>query len=54
MLKTPREGKTSEDKKTPRLTPHPRLFRVVCVIFALWMAVLLILYFWTVYPQRHH
>jgi hypothetical protein len=63
MLKTPRAGQNSEgknsqgqnskDKKVLKLTPHPRLFRVVCAIFALWMAALLILYFWTVYPQRH-
>ena len=58
MLKNPRGAKSSEDKnhtdnKVPRLKPHPVLFRVVCAIFALWMAVLLILYFWTVYPQRH-
>jgi len=40
--------------KQPRLTPRPVLFRVVCVFFALWIVALLALYFWTVYPLRHH
>jgi hypothetical protein len=37
----------------PQLKPHPRLFKALCLIFALWMAVLLALYFLTVYPLRH-
>jgi hypothetical protein len=53
MLKPPAGAKNSGDKKPLRLTPRPKLFQVVCVIFALWMAALLILYFWTVYPLRH-
>jgi hypothetical protein len=32
---------------------RPRLFVSLCVIFALWMAALLVLYFTTVYPRRH-
>lgn len=35
------------------LRPRPRLFAILCVIFALWIAALLILYFITVYPRRH-
>ena len=35
------------------LRPRPRLFAALCVIFALWIAALLILYFITVYPRRH-
>ncbi len=37
----------------PQLKPHPRLFKALFVIFALWLALLLVLYFWTVYPLRH-
>lgn len=37
----------------PVLKAHPRLFAVLCVIFVLWLAALLILYFKTVYPLRH-
>jgi hypothetical protein len=35
------------------LRPRPRLFVTLCVIFALWMAGLIILYFISVYPRRH-
>jgi hypothetical protein len=41
------------EKPQSRLRPHPRLFKVMCVAFALWMLVLLAMYFWTVYPLRH-
>jgi len=41
------------EKPHPRLTPHPRLFKFLCLLFALWMLVLLAMYFWTVYPLRH-
>jgi len=37
----------------PELKPRPRLFKVLCVVFAVWMIALLVLYFWTVYPLRH-
>jgi hypothetical protein len=49
MLKSEANG----DKPARQLKPHPVLFRVLCVIFAIWMAVLLVMYFWTVYPLRH-
>ena len=37
----------------PPLKPHPRLFAALCIVFAAWVAVLLTLYFKTVYPLRH-
>jgi hypothetical protein len=33
--------------------PRPVLFKVLCVVFAIWIGVLLFLYFATVYPRRH-
>jgi hypothetical protein len=45
--------KPSEDKPEPKLVPHPILFKVLCVAFVIWMAVLLLMYFLTVYPLRH-
>ena len=43
----------SKLSKPPQLKPHPGLFLVLCVVFAVWMVLLLVLYFWTVYPRRH-
>ncbi|MGD0462481.1 MAG: hypothetical protein ABSB74_08335 [Tepidisphaeraceae bacterium] len=37
----------------PRLKARPGLFKMLCVAYALWMAALLAMYFWTVYPLRH-
>ena len=37
----------------PLLKPHPRLFAAIMVTFAIWLGVLLTLYFKTVYPERH-
>lgn len=37
----------------PLLKPHPKLFAAIMVIFAIWLGVLLTLYFKTVYPERH-
>jgi hypothetical protein len=37
----------------PGLKPHPVLFRSVCVVFAVWIIILLVMYFLTVYPLRH-
>ena len=36
------------------LRPRPRLFIVLLVLFAIWLGILLTLYFKTVYPLRHH
>ncbi len=36
-----------------RLKSRPRLFKVLCLVYALWMLALLAMYFWTVYPLRH-
>ena len=53
MLKPPANGNAPMNKPAPRLVPRPVLFRVLCVIFAIWLAALLVMYFWTVYPLRH-
>jgi hypothetical protein len=53
MLKPPAKGQATTDKPTPRLAPRPLLFKVLCVILAIWMAALLVMYFCTVYPLRH-
>jgi hypothetical protein len=49
MLKSPGEGQSPP----PRLKPRPRLFKILCVVYALWIVALLVMYFWTVYPLRH-
>jgi hypothetical protein len=54
MLNTPAKGQSSATKPVPRLTPRPILFKVLCVVFALWIVALLVMYFLTVYPLRHH
>lgn len=45
---TPRGAPTSS-----QLRPRPRLFVILCVIFAAWMLALIVLYFTTVYSRRH-
>jgi hypothetical protein len=35
------------------LKPRPRLFVFLCIVYAVWMIALLVLYFKTVYPRRH-
>ena len=37
----------------PPMKPHRRVFILLCVILAVWVGVLLVMYFKTVYPQRH-
>jgi hypothetical protein len=32
---------------------RPRLFAVLCVVYVIWMGVLILLYVTTVYPRRH-
>jgi hypothetical protein len=51
----PRRGDDADPPPKPKkeLKPHPLLFRILCVIFAIWMALLLLMYFCTVYPLRH-
>jgi hypothetical protein len=57
--KTNRDPKESaqatkpEDTFLPPLKPLPTLFKALIVGFALWLGVLLTLYFKTVYPLRH-
>jgi hypothetical protein len=33
--------------------PHPALFAVLMLLFVIWVSILLIMYFKTVYPHRH-
>ena len=35
------------------LTPRLKLFILLCVLFALWVGLLIFLYAATVYPMRH-
>lgn len=37
----------------PPLKPRPRLVIALAVVFALWIAFLLVLYFVTIFPHRH-
>jgi len=55
--KSPRKNaQSAADPAPPRppapLRPRPRLFVALCVIYALWVAALLVMYFLTVYPAR--
>jgi hypothetical protein len=52
LKKTP-EKPSGEKADHPQLKPRPRLFKILCIVFTLWMLVLLATYFWTVYPLRH-
>ena len=38
---------------TTTLKPQRKALIILSIIFALWVAVLLTLYFTTIYPQRH-
>ncbi|HEY7089433.1 MAG TPA: hypothetical protein VH518_15150 [Tepidisphaeraceae bacterium] len=42
------------DPTRPPLTPRPKLFILLVLIFAAWIAALLTMYFTSVYPERHH
>ena len=35
------------------LKPRPRMLVILAIVFALWLAFLLTMYFTTVYPHRH-
>jgi hypothetical protein len=41
------------DFSKPPLKPHRRVFILLCILFGLWLCVLLALFFTTVYPFRH-
>lgn len=45
-------GKTPALPPAKPLKPRPKLFVALCMMFALWIAVLITLYFTTVYPHR--
>ncbi len=62
MSKKNRERKAPLDYASPppgpityttSLKPQRRALIILSIIFALWVAVLLTLYFTTIYPQRH-
>ena len=53
MLRTPAKGQPSATKPVPRLRPRPVLFKILCVVFIVWIAALLAMYLLTVYPLRH-
>jgi len=48
----PAAAPPSPAKRVRPLKPRPRLFLVLCILFALWMAALLVFYFKVVYPAR--
>jgi hypothetical protein len=41
------------DAPAGRLRPRPRLFIGLLILLVLWVVILLVMYFTTVYPQRH-
>jgi len=48
-------GRQPRDKPAPvvdPLTPRPRLFVALVIVFAAWMAFLVFLYFKTIHPHR--
>ena len=49
---TPAYQKPSTPAADP-LKPRPRMLVVLAIVFALWLAFLLTMYFTTVYPHRH-
>jgi hypothetical protein len=46
------EAKSTADHRV-HLKPHPRLFIILCVSFALWILALLVLYVTVIFPIRH-
>jgi hypothetical protein len=48
----PAQNETEAPPATP-LAPRPRLFIALLVLFAIWLGILLTLYFKTVYPLRY-
>ena len=50
--KPPAEYKPLATAPTP-LKPRPKLLLVLSIVFVLWVAFLLTMYFTTVYPHRH-
>ncbi len=51
---TERPDPSTEPPIVQPLKPRPRLFFVLLSALALWIAVLIFMYFATVYPQLHH
>ena len=54
---SPEPKQTQTPPPEPRLarpfTPRRRMAKVLAVVYALWLAGLLVMYFTTVYPARH-
>ena len=38
---------------TTALRPHPKMLLILSIIFAVWVGLLMTLYFTTIYPTRH-
>jgi hypothetical protein len=51
---TPPPPATATTPAPPPFRPLPRLFTALLIGFAIWLGVLLTLYYRTVYPMRHH
>ena len=51
--RTYQQPPTPEPAGAP-LKPRPKLFLGLLLLFAIWLGILLTLYFKTVYPLRHH
>ncbi|MGA2233083.1 MAG: hypothetical protein ABSH22_19445 [Tepidisphaeraceae bacterium] len=50
---TPGPGQAVAPIAQPPVKPRPRMLAFLIVVFVLWIALLLVLYFTTVYPMRH-
>ena len=46
-------GATAADSQSAPLKPHPKLLFALCIVFAVWVGGLVVMYVTTVYPHRH-
>ncbi len=51
--KRPGEGEKQPVEFLPPLRPQRRLLIITSILLGLWVAALIALYLWTVYPRRH-
>ena len=49
----PSEAATPKPPEVRPFTPRRKLMVVLAMVYALWLAALLVMYFTTVYPARH-